>query len=205
MSTANSRILSRLQQTVDVPRKMLSIPFKVENISNLDSIAKAMTNHSGNTTTRNMLIEDAIEAFIDEAILTLTENGIELDVAADDDFDTVIFPAQDCDEYRNAFFNECKWYYIRIDKRKIQKIKYIAIYVGAPTSAITHYAKVAPNGFEFIESEQKYCIHLDGAPIQLPAQIPLGSASPLTARSQKYTTIQTLFTAAEYKELYRKE
>ncbi len=47
MSVVNQKILSRLAKAEDTPRKPLSIPFKVENIKNLDAIAKAMTRHSG--------------------------------------------------------------------------------------------------------------------------------------------------------------
>ena len=70
MSTANQKIMSRLVKIEENARKALSIPFKPQNIEKLDAIAKAMTKHSGNTTTRNMLIEDAIESYIEEATRT---------------------------------------------------------------------------------------------------------------------------------------
>ena len=205
MSTANSKILSRLAKTEEPPRKNLSIPFKVENIDSLDAIARAMTRHSGNTTTRNMLIEDAIESYIQEAITIFSEEGIDLEIETIDDCDTAIFPAQMCEEYKQAFFNDREWRFVRISKRRIPKIKYIALYVGTPQSAISHYAKVAPDGFIFDEEQKKYRIRLDGDPIMLPNPIPLGSTSPMAARSPKYTTIQKLYTASEYRELYTKE
>ena len=205
MSVVNQKILSRLAKAEDTPRKPLSIPFKVENIKNLDAIAKAMTRHSGCTATRNMLIEDAVESFIDEAIVILNEEGIELDIEANDDFDTVVFPAQMGEEQKQAFFDDREWRYVRVSKNKIPKIKYVALYVGAPQSAIHHYAKVSSNGFIYVESEDKYKICFDGDPIELPNPIPLGTTSPLAVRSPKYTTLQKLFTANEFRELYTKD
>lgn len=202
MNVANKKILSRLTKVEDEPRKALSIPFKLENIKNLDAIAKAMTRHSGATTTRNMLIEDAIEGFIEEAIIVFNEKGIELDIDDRNDYDTVVLPAQMIDEYMQAFFNDHEWRYARISKDRIPKIKYIALYVGAPQSAVCHYAKVAPNGFIYVESEGKYKILLEGDPVELPNPIPLGTTSPMAVRSPKYTTLQKLFTASEFRELY---
>jgi hypothetical protein len=202
MDAANRKILARLKKVEEDSRKPLSIPFKVDNIRRLDLIAKAMTQHSGVTTTRNMLIEDAVESFIEEAVDILAEEGIELDIDDGNDFDTVIFPAQMGEDYQQAFFDDREWRYVRVAKSKISRIKYIALYVGAPQSAICHYARVASNGFTYVESEGKYKIKLEGDPIALPNPIPLGSASPLAVRSPKYTTLQKLFTASEFRELY---
>lgn len=103
-----------------------------------------------------MLIEDAIDAFIKETTIVLTEQGIELDIEDDNEFDTVVFPAQMGDDYKEAFFDEHEWRYVRVAKEKIPKIKYIALYVGTPQSAISHYAVVASEGFVYVESEKKY-------------------------------------------------
>lgn len=205
MSAVNEKLKSRLKKAEEPQRKPLSIPFKLDNIQKLDAIARAITRHSDRTTTRNMLIEDAIEGFIEDAISLLADEGIELDVEDDTDFDTVVFPARIEEGYEEAFFNEHQWYYVRVAESRIPKIRYIALYVGAPQSAITHYAKVAPNGFLYDEDEEKYRILLDGDPIKLPSPIPRGSASPLAVRSPKYTTLQKLFSAAEFRELYTQE
>ncbi|MBR4038818.1 MAG: hypothetical protein IKJ11_01820 [Clostridia bacterium] len=167
MSTANQKIMSRLVKIEENARKALSIPFKPQNIEKLDAIAKAMTKHSGNTTTRNMLIEDAIESYIEEAMAVLEEERIELEADDEDGFDTIVCPAKLEDKYQQAFFNEHEWRFVRVAESKIEKIKYIALYVGAPQSAISHYANVAKNGFEYDSTEKKYKIKLDGDPIQL--------------------------------------
>lgn len=202
MSFTSEKISARLQKHEAPPRKPLTISYKVEHIKNLDVLAKVISKQSGQTTTRNMLIEDAIDSFIKETTLFLDEQGIELDIEDDTDFDTVIFPAQNSEEYRQAFFDEHEWRYVRIAKQRIPKIKYIALYVGAPQSAICHYAQVAPNGIVYVKSEKKYRITLAGDPIELPHPIPLGSASSQAVRSPKYTTLSKLFTANEFRELY---
>lgn len=202
MSIVSEKVSARLQKRDEPPRKPLSISYKVEHIKNLDILAKVITQESGQTTTRNMLIEDAIDSFIKETTIFLTEQGIELDIEDENDYDTVVFPAQMGDDYKEAFFDDHEWRYVRVAKKRIPKIKYIALYVGAPQSAICHYAVVAPDGFIYDEDEKKYRIVLAGDPVELPHPIPLGSASAQAVRSPKYTTLQKLFTANEFRELY---
>lgn len=198
MSAANERIRARLVKAEE--RKPFSISFRVEDIRKLDLIAKAITKYSGNSTTRNMLIEEAIDSYIEEAIEELKQEGIELNVDEDDSFDTIVCPAKAGDEYRQAFFDELEWRFVRVAESKKNRIKYIAIYVSAPQSSISHYAKV--DKLVYDGERKKYRIKLDGDPIPLPNPIPLGSSSPLATRSPKYTTLQKLFTASEFKDLY---
>ena len=202
MSAANEKIHLRLTRMQETSRKPISIPFKEENIKRLDSLARAMTRHSGTTVSRNMLIEDAVESYIEEAVTIFSEEGIPLDVDEEPAFDTVVFPAKMDEDYMEAFFNDLEWRYVRVDKNKIPRIKYIALYVGAPQSSITHYATVAPGGFEYVPELGKYRIRLQGGPVELPRPVPLGSASPMSVRSPKYTTLQKLMSANEFRELY---
>lgn len=77
-----------------------------------------------------------MQIFEDEGIEVETRNS------NDETFDTVVFPAHE-EGFRETFLDENKWYYVRIRKDRIPNLKYIAIYVGAPVSKITHYAKIA--------------------------------------------------------------
>lgn len=202
MSTANERVLSRLKRKEEPQRKTLSIPLKPEHIENLDRLAKAITQHSGITTTRNMLIEDAVESFLEEATATLIDEGIDLDVVCGSTFDTLVLPAQMNRAYEEAWFNDREWRFVRVSKDKIPYIRYITLYVGAPQSAIKHYAEVAPNGFVYDEEQKKYRIRLKGSPIELPHPIPLGSTASALTRSLKYTTLEKLLSANEYRDLF---
>jgi len=199
MSIINIKVNERLAKPQIPVKKQISISIKEENIENLDLIAKALSVSSGKTATRNMLIEDAIEAYVYEAKSILEESNIEIKQFSYEGnvlFDTVVYPAHD-EGFIEAFLNENKWYYVRIKKDKIPYIKHVAIYRGTPASRITHYAKVA----DFEETEEGYVINLDGHPIPLENPIPLGSVSAASVRAPRYTTLEKLLQASEYKDL----
>ena len=212
MSAAGDKILARLQRPDEEVRKPLSIPLKLSSIRRLDDLARVLTQHSGVTTTRNMLIEDAVDSLLEEAAPILESKGIEFTASqADspvsagrlaDDFDTIVFPAQPGEQYRRAFFTDHEWRFVRVDKRKIPHIRYIALYIGAPQSSIRHYAEVAPDGFHFDPETKKYRIKLNGPPKELPHPIPRGTASPQAVRSAKYTTLERLLSAQDFRSLY---
>lgn len=147
-----------------------------------------------------MLIEDAIESFLQDAAAVLSEEGISLDITDNSDFDTVVFPAQTGQDFETAFFNDREWRFVRVDKTEIPKIRYIALYLGAPESCIRWYSEV--DSFHYEQSKGKYRIRLKGDPLKLPTPILLGNASPLSTRSPKYTTLQKLLTVNEFRELY---
>lgn len=147
-----------------------------------------------------MIIEDAVEAYIEEAIQIFEEEGIKMETESPDNefFDTVVFPAHE-EGFRNVFLDENKWYYVRIREDRLPSLKYIAIYVSSPVSKITHYAKI--KYFEFDENMQKYIIHLDGQAIELENPVPLGGISAASTRAPKYTTLRKLLTADQFKDL----
>ncbi|MCL2718703.1 MAG: ribbon-helix-helix domain-containing protein [Lachnospiraceae bacterium] len=199
MSIIKTKINERLAKPQVPIKKQIAISLKEECIEKLDLIAKALSGSSGKTATRNMLIEDAIEAYIEEAADTLKASNIDIQMFLNDDddfFDTVVYPAHN-DGFIEAFLNENRWYYVRIKKDKIPRLKYVAIYRGAPESRITHYAKIA----NFEETDDGYVINLDGSPIKLNNPVPLGTAPSASVRAPRYTTLQKLFDALEYKDL----
>jgi hypothetical protein len=55
--------------------------------------------------------------------------------------DTIIVPARE-DGFKSEFLNNNRWFAIRIGAAMKDRIKYIAAYQVAPTSAITHIAEV---------------------------------------------------------------
>ncbi|MFA5865896.1 MAG: hypothetical protein WC975_14585 [Phycisphaerae bacterium] len=61
------------------------------------------------------------------------------------EIDTIVVPARE-DGFKETFIGENCWHEIRIHPSMIPKIKYIAAYQVAPTSAITHIAKVKSIG-----------------------------------------------------------
>ena len=151
MSTVKEKIQSRLMEPEQKERRQIALSIQEEKLIQLERIAKAMTEHSGQNVTRNMLIEDAIEAYIDEASGILTQGGLwSIPRELNEPFDTVVLPTNE-DGFREVFLGERRWYYVKLDKKKIPNIQYLALYVKKPVSAITHYGKVAENGFQLDE------------------------------------------------------
>lgn len=206
MSSIQQRISERLKP-VDEERKSYTLFLKESIILQLDRIAKTMTKVSGQKINRVQLIDDAIDAYIEEALRTFTEQGIALESITSkpvqdtlSSFDTVVYPSHD-DGFRKVFLGEKKWYYVRANRSKIPFVKYLAIYIGAPYSRITHYARVAENGFLLDEEKQKYIVFLEGEPIALEHPVVLGSTPPAATRAPRYTTLEKLLSAQEIKDL----
>lgn len=202
MGNIEKSIKKRLKAVETQPKKQVLIGLSADNIEKLDSIARTLTKQSGRSTSRNMIIEDAVEAYIQDALEIFEEEGITVETksAENEVYDTVVFPAHE-EGFREAFLDENKWYYVRVQKDRIPNLKYVAVYVGAPISKITHYAKIASDGFEYDEDERKYIIHFEGQAIELENPVPLGGISAAATRAPKYTTLQKLLTAGEYKDL----
>jgi len=57
------------------------------------------------------------------------------------DLDTVVVPAHE-DGFKRVFLGENRWWAVRIHPSMAKQLKYIAAYLTAPTSAITHYAPI---------------------------------------------------------------
>ncbi len=198
MGRTNQKILERLEPVQGPEKKQFSLALPVELVEKLDMVARAMAKASGRSVTRNMLIEDAVEAFLDEAVSTLEERGIVLEEAEQPDFyDTVVLSGYE-DRFRQAFLTEECWYPAKVSQERIPRIRYVAIYVGQPVSAVTHYGKVR----EFVpDGARKYRIELEGAPVPLAAPIPLGDIAHVLVCRPRYTTLDRLLAAKEYKDL----
>lgn len=183
-------------------------------IEAMDKISKVFGQINNQPYPRNSLLEDAVISYINEIDSILREE-YNISIFADSseekqlekvaerqekDFDTVVYPGY-LEGFNETFLGEERWFYVRIQKEKIKKIKYIAIYLGSPISAITHYAEVA----DYIPSDKypgKYIVLLKENTIcRLPKKIPLGKCSPAATRAPKYTTLKRLNQAATYQNL----
>ena len=69
------------------------------------------------------------------------EGGRKLPALDPSEIDTIVVPSQD-EGFEEVFIGENRWYQIRMHSSMIPKIKHIAVYRVAPTSAITHVAEV---------------------------------------------------------------
>jgi hypothetical protein len=57
------------------------------------------------------------------------------------DLDTVVVPAHE-DGFKRVFLGENRWWAVRIHPTMAKQLEYVAAYITAPTSAITHYAPI---------------------------------------------------------------
>lgn len=87
---------------------------------------------------------------------------------------------------------------MRIAEHRISHIKYIALYRGAPVSAITHYAKVISISNPNEDNKRIICLN---EPIELPHPIPLGNIHINNVHKLFYTNIEKLKTVNTIEEL----
>lgn len=117
-------------------------------------------------------------------------------------FDTLVVPAQG-EGFTNVFLAKNCWYAVRIQKKHIPNIKYIAAYQTAPISAITHVAEVKEI-VPYMDSG-KYLIKFKGAATKInPVTLKpnhLGSQP----QSPRYTTKSKLDNSKYLHELWAKK
>lgn len=112
--------------------------------------------------------------------------------------DTIIVPANP-DGFKEVFIGENCWYQIRISGAMLDKIKWIAVYVTAPTGAITHLAPV--KHIEPYGHEGKFRV-VFSEPARKIGPIPLGDAPKGSMQGPRYCTYQKLMAAKKFKEIF---
>ena len=113
-------------------------------------------------------------------------------------FDTMICPAKE-DWFHEAFLQEKARWAVRINKNRLDKIKYIAMYQVAPISAITYYGKVKK--IELYEDTGKYKLYLDWDPIRIEKPIELWEDPNLSPQWSKYALLRDILKARTLKDL----
>ena len=83
----------------------------------------------------------AFEPFLSDVVQIDTKGATDGQVDVSD-LDTVVVPAQD-EGFEQVFLGEDRWYKVRIHGSMIPKLKHVAVYRTAPTSAITHAAPIS--------------------------------------------------------------
>ena len=200
MNTQSKDYFSKLLKTSNSSKKQIAVYFDDATIERIDMTIKLFSAISeANSFSRNTLIEEAVNKFLDESEEYLEkEMGLsvreELEEAKQKN-NTVILSSVDRG-FEETFMGEAElpcWYPCRCSTERIPSLKYIAIYRGAPVSSITHYAKIK----EITYSKEKKCnvCYFEGGPIKLPHDIALGSKSGCFFRGAKYTSIESLLNA----------
>lgn len=136
------------------------------------------------------------EPFLHDLPEEAGSNGQGLDP---EDIDTVVVPARE-DGFQETFLGGNDWYAIRIHTSMIPRIKYIAAYRVAPTSAITHIAPV--ESIEPWKDSGKYRV-VFAEPAQKIKPIPLLKKGKVKApQSLRYTTRERLLAAKNLDQVF---
>jgi len=113
--------------------------------------------------------------------------------------DTIVVPAQD-DGFEEVFLGENRWYAIRMHHSMIPRIKYIAVYRVAPTSAVTHWAPV--NDILPWEDTGKFVVNFAKPAVEIQ-HINLVPKSKVKApQAPRYTSFDRLQQAKTLDELF---
>jgi hypothetical protein len=120
-------------------------------------------------------------------------------------FDTLVCPARD-EGFESAFLGQRAWWAIRIREENIPKLRYIAMYRVAPTSAITHYGeieRVEPyTGTD--EPQGKFRVVLKGDPVVLPHPVGIGKNAHLKPQAPRYAALAEILKAKSLDEVFSK-
>ncbi|MCM1176092.1 MAG: hypothetical protein NC341_13765 [Blautia sp.] len=203
----NSNYFNNLLKNSKTTKKQVALYLDESKIERIDTIGKLFSSISDSKSfSRNTLIEEAVDKFLDESEKFLQEeHGINVDEfleeARSGKCDTVIL-ASSGRGFEETFLGEAEeacWYPCRISEVREASLKYIAVYRGAPVSAITHYAKIR----KFVYDQERECkvCYFDGSPIQLPNEIKLGNKEACFFVGTKYTTLESLLNAGKADEI----
>ena len=115
------------------------------------------------------------------------------------EIDTVGVPAQD-EGFEETFLGGNRWYKIRIHSSMIPRIKHIAAYRVAPTSAITHVAEVA--SIEPWKDSNKYVLNFAGAARKIGPIKLLSDGRVKAPQSLRYASLSRLGSASNLDEAF---
>ena len=115
------------------------------------------------------------------------------------EIDTIVVPARD-EGFEEVFLGEERWYKIRIHSSMIPKIKYIAGYRVAPTSAITHYAEV--RSIERWEDSNKYVVNFVGPATEIGPIAMVSGGRVRPPQGQRYSSLARLQSAKSLDEAF---
>lgn len=188
-------------------KKQIALYLDESKVEQIDMVMKLFSSISDSKSfSRNTLIEEAIDKFLDESErFLLEEHGISVDAlleeARSEKYDTVIFSSSHRG-FEETFLGENEtacWYPCKVSDTREQNLKYIAIYRGRPVSAITHYAKIKEFRYD-TEKDCKVC-YFDGDAIELPNKIKLGNKDSCFFVGTKYTSLESLLNATKADEI----
>jgi len=115
------------------------------------------------------------------------------------EIDTIVVPVRE-EGFQKAFIGGNCWYAIRISKKMIPKIKYIAAYQVAPVSAITHIAFV--KSVEQWQDSNKYIVHFAEPAREINPIKLVSKGKGKAPQAPRYTSMEKLENAKTLAEAF---
>jgi hypothetical protein len=109
-----------------------------------------------------------------------------------DGLDTIVVPAHP-KGFGDVFVKERRWPNVKIDRRRIDNVKYIAVYQTGPVSAITHYAEIA--SFKPLKQTGRFDVFLKDGPIEV-GPIRYTPADVCAVQGPRYTKLTLVLSAS---------
>lgn len=109
-----------------------------------------------------------------------------------DELDTIVVPAHP-KGFNEVFVKERRWPNVKIDHRRIENVKYIAVYQTGPVSAITHYAEI--ESFKALNQTGRFDLFIKGGPIAV-GPVPYTSADVCAVQGPRYTKLKLVLSAS---------
>jgi hypothetical protein len=108
-----------------------------------------------------------------------------------DPFDTIVVPSHP-KGFGEVFLGENRWPNLKVDRKRLLKLTYIAVYQTRPVSAITHYAKI--ENYEPLDRAGRYNIFFSENPIEIEP-VKFTSADICAVQGPRYTTLSLILQA----------
>ena len=200
---ANDKLIAKVKTLLvpknELKKKQVALFLTQDTIDNLDRVVKELSTYSNGKVNRNILIEMAIDNLIESVPTIISEYESENNTIEEHNWDSILVPSQ----ISGIEFMEKHnyWEYVKINPEKIPYIKYIIFYINKPYSAICFYAKIKEYKLFEVDNQKKYRIYFDGKIEKLEHQVKLGDLSSVYARAIRYTTLEKVKKAKEYKDL----
>jgi predicted DNA binding CopG/RHH family protein len=115
------------------------------------------------------------------------------------ELDTVVVPAQS-QGFKEEFLKNNYWFAIRISASMLDRIKYIAAYQTAPTSAITHYAEISR--IEKWNNTNKYILYFKDKAIKINPIKLASKKKGIAPQAPRYTSFSKLIKAKTFTEVF---
>jgi hypothetical protein len=108
------------------------------------------------------------------------------------EMDTIVVPAHP-KGFGEVFVKERRWPNVKIDRRRTESVKYVAVYQTGPVSAITHYAEIG--SFKPLQQTGRFDLFLKGAPIAI-GPVPFTAEDVCAVQGPRYTNLKLVLSAS---------